>query len=144
MAARWCSQRLSLDVFFALRGFFLHCFLFCLWPPGPPFVCLHSLPLCLMFSLCVFLSSRFIQTPSALLQSFFLSLWTLYSSIKLTPTYSFSLPAVHHFSAFCIFSVSDGSLYSAMSSVGSHAGSIRRTFGSQKLLKTENVWLLSE
>ncbi|XP_026226549.1 sema and PSI domain-containing protein isoform X1 [Anabas testudineus] len=37
----------------------------------------------------------------------------------------------------------DGSLYSAMSSVGSHAGSIRRTFGSQKLLKTENVWLLN-
>lgn len=38
----------------------------------------------------------------------------------------------------------DGSLYSAMSSVGGQAGSIRRTFGSQKLLKTENVWLLSE
>ncbi|KAK0144870.1 Semaphorin-7A [Merluccius polli] len=31
-----------------------------------------------------------------------------------------------------------GSLYSALSSVGGHAGSIRRTFGSQKLLKTEN------
>ncbi|XP_056142987.1 semaphorin-7A [Lampris incognitus] len=37
----------------------------------------------------------------------------------------------------------DGSLYSALSSVGGHAGSIRRTFGSQKLLKTENVWLLN-
>nr|XP_057908764.1 semaphorin-7A isoform X1 [Doryrhamphus excisus] len=37
----------------------------------------------------------------------------------------------------------DGSLYSAMSSVGGHAGSIRRTFGSQKLLKTENIWLLN-
>ncbi|XP_035991288.1 semaphorin-7A [Fundulus heteroclitus] len=37
----------------------------------------------------------------------------------------------------------DGSLYSAMSSVGGHAGSIRRTFGTQRLLKTENVWLLS-
>ncbi|PWA23876.1 hypothetical protein CCH79_00010787 [Gambusia affinis] len=37
----------------------------------------------------------------------------------------------------------DGSLYSAMSSVGGHTGSIRRTFGPQKLLKTENVWLLS-
>ncbi|CAN9514427.1 unnamed protein product [Ophioblennius macclurei] len=37
----------------------------------------------------------------------------------------------------------DGNLYSAMSSVGSHAGSIRRTFGSQKLLKTENIWLLN-
>ncbi|KAM4735699.1 semaphorin-7A isoform 2-T2 [Anableps anableps] len=37
----------------------------------------------------------------------------------------------------------DGSLYSAMSSVGRRAGSIRRTFGSQKLLKTENLWLLS-
>ncbi|XP_061573547.1 semaphorin-7A [Cololabis saira] len=37
----------------------------------------------------------------------------------------------------------DGSLYSAMSSVGGHAGSIRRTFGPQKLLKSENVWLLN-
>ncbi|XP_068616519.1 semaphorin-7A [Brachionichthys hirsutus] len=37
----------------------------------------------------------------------------------------------------------DGSLYSAMSSVAGHAGSIRRTFGSQKLLKTENIWLLN-
>ncbi|KAM6909622.1 semaphorin-7A [Xenentodon cancila] len=37
----------------------------------------------------------------------------------------------------------DGSLYSAKSSVGGHAGSIRRTFGSQKLLKSENVWLLN-
>ncbi|KAM8827032.1 semaphorin-7A [Synchiropus picturatus] len=37
----------------------------------------------------------------------------------------------------------EGSLYSAMSSVGGHAGSIRRTFGSQKLLKSENVWLLN-
>ncbi|XP_058502977.1 semaphorin-7A [Solea solea] len=37
----------------------------------------------------------------------------------------------------------DGSLYSAMSSVGGHAGTIRRTFGPQKLLKTENVWLLN-
>lgn len=40
--------------------------------------------------------------------------------------------------------LSDGSLYSAMSSTAGHAGSIRRTFGSQKLLKTENIWLLSE
>ncbi|KAI9520165.1 hypothetical protein NQZ68_020060 [Dissostichus eleginoides] len=37
----------------------------------------------------------------------------------------------------------DGSLYSAMSSVAGHPGSIRRTFGSQKLLKTENIWLLN-
>lgn len=37
----------------------------------------------------------------------------------------------------------DGSLYSALSSVGGHAGSIRRTFGTQKLLKTENIWLLN-
>ncbi|KAM4600682.1 semaphorin-7A [Polymixia lowei] len=37
----------------------------------------------------------------------------------------------------------DGSLYSALSSVGGRAGSIRRTYGSQKLLKTENVWLLN-
>uniref|UniRef100_A0A3Q2YBR8 Si:ch211-113g11.6 n=1 Tax=Hippocampus comes TaxID=109280 RepID=A0A3Q2YBR8_HIPCM len=42
----------------------------------------------------------------------------------------------------CRFS-SDGSLYSAMSAVGGHVGSIRRTFGPQKLLKTENVWLLN-
>uniref|UniRef100_A0A3Q3MY99 Si:ch211-113g11.6 n=1 Tax=Labrus bergylta TaxID=56723 RepID=A0A3Q3MY99_9LABR len=34
-------------------------------------------------------------------------------------------------------------MYSAMSSVAGHAGSIRRTFGSQKLLKTENIWLLN-
>uniref|UniRef100_A0A3B3ZKV3 Sema domain-containing protein n=1 Tax=Periophthalmus magnuspinnatus TaxID=409849 RepID=A0A3B3ZKV3_9GOBI len=37
----------------------------------------------------------------------------------------------------------DGSLYSALSSVGGHAGSIRRTFGPQKLLKTENIWLMN-
>uniref|UniRef100_A0A673AA89 Si:ch211-113g11.6 n=1 Tax=Sphaeramia orbicularis TaxID=375764 RepID=A0A673AA89_9TELE len=37
----------------------------------------------------------------------------------------------------------DGGLYSALSSVGGHAGSIRRTFGTQKLLKTENIWLLN-
>uniref|UniRef100_A0A8C9XUS2 Si:ch211-113g11.6 n=1 Tax=Sander lucioperca TaxID=283035 RepID=A0A8C9XUS2_SANLU len=42
-----------------------------------------------------------------------------------------------------VFGLLDGSLYSAMSSVAGHAGSIRRTFGSQKLLKTENVWLLN-
>uniref|UniRef100_A0A8C8DHK3 Si:ch211-113g11.6 n=1 Tax=Oryzias sinensis TaxID=183150 RepID=A0A8C8DHK3_9TELE len=39
--------------------------------------------------------------------------------------------------------VSDGSLYSAMSVAGGQSGSIRRTFGPQKLLKTENVWLLN-
>uniref|UniRef100_A0AAV2MET2 Sema domain-containing protein n=1 Tax=Knipowitschia caucasica TaxID=637954 RepID=A0AAV2MET2_KNICA len=37
----------------------------------------------------------------------------------------------------------NGSLYSALSSVGGHAGSIRRTFGPQKLLKTENIWLMN-
>uniref|UniRef100_A0A3B3I524 Si:ch211-113g11.6 n=1 Tax=Oryzias latipes TaxID=8090 RepID=A0A3B3I524_ORYLA len=37
----------------------------------------------------------------------------------------------------------DGSLYSAMSVAGGQSGSIRRTFGPQKLLKTENVWLLN-
>ncbi|XP_056261877.1 semaphorin-7A isoform X2 [Pseudoliparis swirei] len=56
------------------------------------------------------------------------------SASEISPPYpsqkSISLPA-------------DGSLYSAMSSVAGHAGSIRRTFGSQKLLKTENVWLLN-
>lgn len=58
----------------------------------------------------------------------------------------FFLPTVHPlFSCpFFFLAVSDGSLYSAMSSVEGHSGSIRRTFGSQKLLKTENVWLLSE
>ncbi|XP_036393751.1 semaphorin-7A [Megalops cyprinoides] len=35
----------------------------------------------------------------------------------------------------------DGSLYSALSAAGSQPGSIRRTFGSRKLLKTENKWL---
>uniref|UniRef100_A0A8C6WF14 Si:ch211-113g11.6 n=1 Tax=Neogobius melanostomus TaxID=47308 RepID=A0A8C6WF14_9GOBI len=40
-------------------------------------------------------------------------------------------------------SVATGNLYSALSSVGGHAGSIRRTFGSQKLLKTENIWLMN-
>ncbi|KAM6967645.1 semaphorin-7A [Aplochiton taeniatus] len=35
----------------------------------------------------------------------------------------------------------DGSLYSALSSMGSHGGSIRRTFSSQKHLKTESKWL---
>ncbi|KAJ8287997.1 hypothetical protein COCON_G00006560 [Conger conger] len=35
----------------------------------------------------------------------------------------------------------DGSLYSALSAVGHQPGSIRRTFGSRKLLKTENKWL---
>ncbi|TNN01962.1 semaphorin-7A [Takifugu flavidus] len=56
------------------------------------------------------------------------------SASDISPAYpsqrSISLPA-------------DGSLYSAMSSATGHAGSIRRTFGSQKLLKTENVWLLN-
>ncbi|KAM9309301.1 semaphorin-7A [Pholidichthys leucotaenia] len=56
------------------------------------------------------------------------------SASEISPPYpsqrSISLPA-------------DGSLYSAMSSVGGQGGSIRRTFGPQKLLKTENVWLLN-
>ncbi|XP_034466659.1 semaphorin-7A [Hippoglossus hippoglossus] len=56
------------------------------------------------------------------------------SASEISPPYpsqkSISLPA-------------DGSLYSAMSSVGGHAGAIRRTFGPQKLLKTENIWLLN-
>lgn len=39
---------------------------------------------------------------------------------------------------------SDGSLYSALSAMGKQLGSIRRTYSSNKLLKTENKWLLSE
>ncbi|XP_064207940.1 semaphorin-7A [Anguilla rostrata] len=35
----------------------------------------------------------------------------------------------------------DGSLYSALSAVGNQPGSIRRIFGSRKLLKTESKWL---
>lgn len=41
-------------------------------------------------------------------------------------------------------SLSDGNLYSALSAVGRHPGSIRRTYGTQKLLKTETKWLQSE
>ncbi|XP_046887677.1 semaphorin-7A [Hypomesus transpacificus] len=37
----------------------------------------------------------------------------------------------------------DGSLYSAISAVGHHTGSIKRTFSSHKLLKTESKWLLN-
>ncbi|KAK3550540.1 hypothetical protein QTP70_000015 [Hemibagrus guttatus] len=37
-----------------------------------------------------------------------------------------------------------GSLYSALSAMGKQIGSIRRTYSSKKLLKTENKWLLSE
>ncbi|XP_035601875.1 semaphorin-7A-like [Oncorhynchus keta] len=37
----------------------------------------------------------------------------------------------------------DGNLYSALSAVGRHPGSIRRTYGTQKLLKTETKWLQS-
>lgn len=85
VAAHWCSQLVCLDVFFALGSLFppVYFLLFCLWPPESPFFCLHSPSLCLMFSLSAFLSSSFIQTPSVLLQSFFLFLWTLYPSIKL-------------------------------------------------------------
>ncbi|XP_016131321.1 semaphorin-7A-like [Sinocyclocheilus grahami] len=35
----------------------------------------------------------------------------------------------------------DGNLYSALSAVAGHTGSIRRTYGSKKQLKTENKWL---
>ncbi|TSK34797.1 Toll-like receptor 2 type-1 [Bagarius yarrelli] len=37
----------------------------------------------------------------------------------------------------------DGSLYSALSAMGKQLGSIRRTYSSKKLLKTENKWLLN-
>ncbi|XP_030637141.1 semaphorin-7A [Chanos chanos] len=37
----------------------------------------------------------------------------------------------------------DGSLYSAMSAVSRQPGSIRRTYSTNKLLKTENKWLLN-
>jgi len=38
----------------------------------------------------------------------------------------------------------DGNLYSALSAVAGQPGSIRRTYGSKKQLKSENKWLLSE
>lgn len=41
-------------------------------------------------------------------------------------------------------SLSDGSLYSALSVAAKQPGSIRRTYSSNKLLKTESKWLLSE
>ena len=108
-------------------------------PPGPPFF-VSSLSFSVFNVLCIFLS--FLTPPSVSLQS----LWTLHLLVFCffvcfflpTPHYLFSL------SFFFSLAVSDGSLYSAMSSVTGHAGSIRRTFGSQKLLKTENIWLLSE
>ncbi|XP_028837143.1 semaphorin-7A isoform X2 [Denticeps clupeoides] len=37
----------------------------------------------------------------------------------------------------------DGNLYSALSAVGGQQGSIRRTYGSSKLLRTESKWLLN-
>ncbi|XP_066538607.1 semaphorin-7A isoform X2 [Hoplias malabaricus] len=37
----------------------------------------------------------------------------------------------------------DGSLYSALSAVGKQSGSVRRTYSSSKLLKTESKWLLN-
>uniref|UniRef100_A0A3B4C386 Sema domain-containing protein n=1 Tax=Pygocentrus nattereri TaxID=42514 RepID=A0A3B4C386_PYGNA len=37
----------------------------------------------------------------------------------------------------------DGSLYSALSAVAKHPGSIHRTYSSNKLLKTESKWLLN-
>uniref|UniRef100_A0A3B3SGC8 Si:ch211-113g11.6 n=1 Tax=Paramormyrops kingsleyae TaxID=1676925 RepID=A0A3B3SGC8_9TELE len=37
----------------------------------------------------------------------------------------------------------DGNLYSALSAFGRHRGSIQRTFGSRKLLKSEGKWLLN-
>uniref|UniRef100_A0A3P8ZWQ5 Sema domain-containing protein n=1 Tax=Esox lucius TaxID=8010 RepID=A0A3P8ZWQ5_ESOLU len=37
----------------------------------------------------------------------------------------------------------DGNLYSAVSAVGRNPGTIRRTYGTQKLLKTESKWLQS-
>uniref|UniRef100_A0A3B1JXM8 Si:ch211-113g11.6 n=1 Tax=Astyanax mexicanus TaxID=7994 RepID=A0A3B1JXM8_ASTMX len=37
----------------------------------------------------------------------------------------------------------DGSLYSALSAMGKQTGSIRRTYSSNKLLKTESKWLLN-
>ena len=86
--------------------------------------------LCLMFCLSIFVSFSFSQSScvAPMLQCFNLYFYPLFTP----PLWLFSL------------TISDGSLYSAMSSVAGHAGSIRRTFGSQKLLKTENVWLLSE
>lgn len=88
------------------------------------------------FSLCVFNSFSFSQSPFVTLMSHPPSL-----NCFLFYTHSSTTPPPPRLS---LLTVSDGSLYSAMSSMTGHAGSIRRTFGSQKLLKTENVWLLSE
>lgn len=59
--------------------------------------------------------------------------------------------ALHNQSCWCtvlalyvFFSFSDGSLYSALSAMGKQLGSIRRTYSSNKLLKTEDKWMLSE
>lgn len=149
VAAHWCSHLVCLDVFFALGSLFPPVFfLFCLWPPGPLFF-LSSLSFSVfnVFSVCL----PFLQLHSNPIWAapIFLSLPLNLVPIHQTHAYLLFIfftccsPALL-ISVFFPFAVSDGSLYSAMSSVDSHAGSIRRTFGSQKLLKTENIWLLSE
>lgn len=128
-------ELLCLDVFFVLAAL---SFIFCQisfggfhFPLSSLFPSLSVLWICLSLKpqsvpfLCHFsLSSQPCTHPSSASRDFFSSHFLLIPSL--------SLP------------VSDGSLYSAMSVAGGQSGSIRRTFGPQKLLKTENVWLLSE
>lgn len=108
-----------------------------------PFFFLNSPAFCLMFS-SLYLSQSLFFLCHSNLSSSPPEPCTNPSSSQYA--FYFFLPTVHPlFSCpFFFLAVSDGSLYSAMSSVEGHSGSIRRTFGSQKLLKTENVWLLSE
>lgn len=74
--------------------------------------------------------------------------WMLVNDTVLTDVQGFHIASASDISPAypsqkSISLAADGSLYSALSSVGGHAGSIRRTFGSQKLLKTENIWLMN-
>lgn len=130
------SQLFCLDVFFALALLFILCFFLLLWPPGPPF-----------FLLSVFNVLSASRSPSASV-GLLRCRSKVSSSLSEPRSFSFFFPdprlTLPPSPSFVFLSVSDGSLYSAMSSVAGHAGSIRRTFGSQKLLKTENIWLLSE
>lgn len=121
---------------------FLHSFYIC--PPGSLFFVLHFY---FVFNVHLSISPRPLTSVIFLLVSLQSPspppFPTLHRSVKcaLFPFFYSLFSAVSFFSPL---DVSDGSLYSAMSSVGGQAGSIRRTFGPQKLLKTENVWLLSE
>lgn len=64
--------------------------------------------------------------------------------VEVEHLYLYNKVAGSQFFLFAFFSLSDGSLYSALSATEKQLGSIRRTYSSNKLLKTENKWLLSE